>query len=341
MRRSDPRRVLWAVTALAGCAAPGDVSRGEPRAGAVLTSAERVATTLRARADVVSIVVRVVDGDDIAAVAAAAVDVRAHGVRLGYWIEVARAPSLAGTQPGLMASLQGHDGWRALFPDAPVPAPGEVVKVFPYVPILSRAGFAAQSARVRALLAALPSADEVYLHGLQGAPSACGCGHPTCRWAMDYFVRAPGRTPMAGPEPYGPGAAAAFAGEVAAAAKGATVIPVWVGECGAGDARCHGVPCYDGRCWSALAEQWAPVASAFERLAVFVPSASIGVAGDAVHTRDAVAELARVERAGAPAVRIDESRLVPIVEGPAAAIPGAVVADVALEQSWEPRLWRP
>ena len=57
------------------------------------------------------------------------------------------------------------------------PADDEVVKTYPWVPVLSREGFDAQLARVRKLLDGLPRPAGVFLNDLQAAPSACGCGH--------------------------------------------------------------------------------------------------------------------------------------------------------------------
>ena len=58
-----------------------------------------------------------------------------------YWIEVARCPELADAHPDWMASLQGHSEWRRLFEDPPTPRADEVVKTYPWVPILNEEAF--------------------------------------------------------------------------------------------------------------------------------------------------------------------------------------------------------
>src|SRR5262249_15486876 len=48
---------------------------------------------------------------------AAATVVRSRGLRLGWWLEIGRQPALAEVFPDLVASLQGHDGWKRRFQD--------------------------------------------------------------------------------------------------------------------------------------------------------------------------------------------------------------------------------
>jgi hypothetical protein len=308
----------------------------------LLTSSERVTrgSTLEERDDVRIVVLRLEDRDTNDAVAHAAQAIRRAGLRLGYWLEVARSPALAAKHPELMASLQGHEEWRTKVIGAPEPATGEVVKVWPWIPILTREGFAAQLERITSRLRALPPADELWLNGLQGAPSACGCGHPLCRWASDYHLRdARHPTRIASGEPLGPDAAARFVDAVRAIAPGAEVIPVWVAECSEDDELCHGVPCYEGRCWPALAEQWAPVVAGSERLAVFVPSHSVGLPVDTARVQRELASLATIERANAPRIAIAPSRLIAVIGEPLELTGAHVVAECELEQSWEPRIW--
>ena len=111
------------------------------------------------------------------------------GLQLAYWVEVARCPELADAHPDWMASLQTHDEWRRFFPDAPQPKPNEVIKTYPWVPVLSREPFAGQLDRVKRLLADRPTANRLFLNDIQGAPSACGCGNTLCRWTSDYGKR--------------------------------------------------------------------------------------------------------------------------------------------------------
>ena len=108
------------------------------------------------------------------------------GLPLHYWIEVARCPELADAHPNWMASLQGHPEWRRLFANPPTPGDNEVVKTYPWVPILARETFDAQFARIRELLKDRPQPAGLFLNDIQGSPSACGCGSHLCRWTSDY-----------------------------------------------------------------------------------------------------------------------------------------------------------
>lgn len=107
------------------------------------------------------------------------------GLELDYFIEIAHCPQLAAKHPEWLASIQGHEEWRRLYPEFPKLESGQVVKVEPWVPILYRESFDAHLERVEALLAEKPPARRIWLNDLQGAPSACGCGHPLCRWTAD------------------------------------------------------------------------------------------------------------------------------------------------------------
>ncbi|MBK9387031.1 MAG: hypothetical protein IPN34_19625 [Planctomycetes bacterium] len=331
---------LFALLLLASC-------QSAPRGNELVLSsaAELLAAPQRTREYAArgtrTIVLRVEDRDDGASLAVAARAIRDANLRLGFWLEVARSPSLANAQPALLASLQGHEEWRTRIADAPEPGAEEVVKLWPWVPILTREGYDAQLERIAARLRTLPPADELWLHGLQGAPSACGCGHPLCRWAADYHLRDarhPTRIPSG--TPHGPDAAARFVEAVRALAPDAELIPVWVAECAEDDALCHGVPCYEGRCWPALAEQWAPIVAGSERLAVFVPSRSVGLPLDAARVQRELASLATIERANAPRIAIDPKRLIAVVEEPLELSGAHMVAECELEQSWEPRVWQ-
>lgn len=188
--------------------------------------------------------------------------VRRSGLDLYYWIEVARCPELAEAHPLWMASLQGHQEWRRFFPDAPRPDADEVVKAYPWVPVLYKEAYEAQLERVVGLLKGRPAARGVLLNDLQGAPSACGCGNPLCRWTADY-----GKIRTA--TPLGDDAAARFVAAVEKAVPDSEVIPVWTTECeehdGAKDGLCAGVGCFKGICWRAYTAQLTPVAQQSER----------------------------------------------------------------------------
>jgi hypothetical protein len=329
----------FAAAFLAACAAPPRPAR--TTAVRLVDTAATSALAAMREEGATTIVLRVEERDRVDEVRRAAVDVRAAGMRLGYWVEVARSPSLAAAHSEHVATLQAHDEWRSAHEQAPVPAAGEVLVVDPWVPITTREGYALQLDRVGALLNALPPADEIWLCDLQSAPSACGCGHPLCRWSTDYYLQAPGRGPKRpSGEPSSPDAAARFCAEVEARARGARVVPVFVPECGEDDGLCHGVPCFDGACWPALARQWAPVLARFDEVAVFVPTRSIGAVQDAGQVLAAVARMTRFERAGAPRIDLDPTRMTVVLESPLAELPDAIVSEAALEQGWQPRLRR-
>ncbi|MEZ6062656.1 MAG: hypothetical protein R3C19_20115 [Planctomycetaceae bacterium] len=284
--------------------------------------------------------------------------IAAAGLELYYWIEVARCPELANAQPKWMASLQTHEEWRRLFPDAPAAGDDEVIKVYPWVPILSRETFDGQLQRVTALLSKRTDAKGVFLNDLQGAPSACGCGHPLCRWTSDYGRK---RTTTA----LGPDAAALFVKAVQDSLPECAVIPVWATECeehdGAADGLCAGVGCFNGICWKAWTEQLVPVARVSRRVGVLAAYREFQrdskvYGGKAEWIRQAVEFFETMpRREGARGV--EAARLVTVVQGwgvddddiaaqiavaTDSGVSGFVVAYSRIEQSWEPRLlkWR-
>ena len=199
------------------------------------------------------------------AIRAAAENAEQAGLLFAYWVEVARSPQLADEHPEWMASLQTHDEWRRFYPDTPKPKQHEVAKTYPWVPILSREPFEAQRVRVLKLIADLPKPDLIFLNDLQGAPSACGCGNPLCRWTSDYGKR---RTTI----PLGDDAAALFINAVQKASPQSEVVPVWTTECeehdGSPDGLCAGVGCFNGICWKAYTRQLMPVAATSKRIGV-------------------------------------------------------------------------
>jgi hypothetical protein len=194
--------------------------------------------------------------------------IRHAGLALYFWVEVARCPELADAHPGWMASLQGHSEWRRLFKESPTPGDGEVVKTYPWVPILNKEPFAGQLSRIKALLQNRPAADGVFLNDIQGSPSACGCGSHLCRWTSDYGKL---RTTT----PLGNNAPADFVKAVQTLVPQSEVIPVWTTECeehdGAHDGLCAGVGCFKGICWKAWTAQLMPVAEQCSTLGALLP----------------------------------------------------------------------
>lgn len=191
------------------------------------------------------------------------------GLDLYYWIEIARCPELADAHPEWMASLQGHSEWRRFFKDVPQPKKNvEVVKNYPWVPVLYEEAFEAHRQRVQRLLNGKPAAKGIFLNDLQGGPSACGCGNPLCRWTGDYG-------PIKTATPLPADAAARFVAAVAELAPESEIIPVWVTECeehdGAKDGLCAGVGCFKGICWKAYCKQLTPLAEQSKQIGVLLP----------------------------------------------------------------------
>ena len=196
----------------------------------------------------------------------AAQQVTVAGLDLYYWIEIARNPALADAHPEWMASIQTHEEWRRFFPDLPTLKTNEVVKNYPWVPVLYKETFPVHLKRVRGLLAGLPVAKGIFLNDLQGAPSACGCGHPLCRWTPDYgpltsATRLPNR------------AAADFVMAVKKLAPSSAVFPVWTTECEELDKPqlCAGVDCFRQTCWREFTAQLMPVVEEAGTIAALLP----------------------------------------------------------------------
>lgn len=273
---------------------------------------------------------------------------------LYYWIEIAHNPDLADAHPEWMASLQGHQEWRRLFKDAPVPEADEVVKVYPWVPILYKEAFQAQLDRVGRLLKDNPESKGVFLNDLQGAPSACGCGNPLCRWTGDYG-------PIHTATQLGPDAAARFVTAVQKLAPQARVVPVWVTECeqhdGAKDGLCAGVGCFKGICWKAWTAQLMPLVKESERVGVLLPfrefQRDLPVYGErASWIAHAVKSFQEMPpRRGGTAV--PASQLITVLQGwdvaeedvaaqvrmaESAGVGGYVVAYSKVDQSWRPKI---
>lgn len=269
------------------------------------------------------------------------------GLRLGLWIEVGRDPILAGSHPEWMASIQGHPEWRRFFPEFPKTPPGQVVKVFPWVPISFAGAFEAQLAKVKRQLAAWPEIRQIFLNDIQAAPSACGCGHPLCRWTTDYG-------PVKTAENLGDESAARFIESVASLREGLEVIPVWATECEEGDkpGLCAGVGCFGGACWREWTAQLEPVVGVSERVGALLLQSAFDRPGGDDWLRRVPAVFSempkRYERKG-----IGPERLIAVIEGAMptnraairsrikalsdAGVDSYLVAVTAIEQSWEPR----
>ena len=279
---------------------------------------------------------------------------RRNGLACDYWIEVARCETLARSHPELMASLQGHPEWRRFFPKSLEPREDEVVKTYPWVPVLTREGFDVQAARVTQRLKGLPLADSLFLNDLQGAPSACGCGHPLCRWTTDYGTKR--STAAAGPD-----AAARFCDEVARRTGQRNVIPVWTTECEAHDKQtlCAGVACFEGLCWKEFTKQLTPIAQRGGPVGLLVPFRafdrdlpSYGARAGWVREACELMQTQPTKHKGTP---VSPERLIAVLQGwdvthrevmaqiaqaRQAGAGGFIVSRVPLEQGWEPRIVR-
>jgi len=287
-----------------------------------------------------------------ASLRAAARRIRGARLDLYYWIEVARDVDLASTHPEWMASLQGHPEWRRHFPKFPEARKGEVVKNYPWVPIVYQEAFDAHLQRISRLLSGLPRARGILLNDLQSAPSACGCGNSLCRWTADYGpIQTATRLPA--------DAAARFTKAVAALQPEARVIPVWTTECEEMDKQelCAGVGCFAGLCWKEYTAQLTPLASSAEHLGVLLPfremgrdSARYGSAGGwAKQALQSFSEIPPKWKGTA----VTADRLIPILQGwnvteaerkdqlrlsQEAGSTSYVIARKRIDQGWEPRL---
>ncbi|MDA1051958.1 MAG: hypothetical protein O3C40_15945 [Planctomycetota bacterium] len=280
--------------------------------------------------------------------------IQQSNLALYYWIEVARCPELADAQPAWMASLQGHSEWRRLFESPPTPRDDEVVKTYPWVPILNEEPFQGQLRRVQKLLEDRPQPKGVFLNDLQGSPSACGCGNHFCRWTADYGkIRT--ATPLNNDAP------AAFVAAVEKLLPQSTVVPVWTTECeehdGAKDGLCAGVGCFKGICWKAYTQQLMPVAKRSPMLGVLLTYREFQrdlpiygqQAGWITHAVKSFQTMPAIHD-GDP---IPSSRLIAVLQGwdvtdeqvasqidvaSSAGVAGYLVAYAKIEQDWQPRI---
>jgi hypothetical protein len=278
-------------------------------------------------------------------------DCRRAGLDLYVWIETARNPALADAHPEWMASPGGHHAdWRRRFPDAPTAKTGEVIKMWPWVPIGYAPAYEAHLARFTDLLDKLPKSwAGVFLNDLQAGPSSCGCGNDQCRWALDY-----GSKPTASKTP-GDDAAARLVAELRSRHPGKTVIPVWTTECeeidlpgvAGGTGHCGTVKCATGSCWPSYRKAWNPLlkstpgpvaaallAETFRRdrswlssgLKLFLQPPG----GDPLPADRAIAVL--------PGWGDTRENLQVLSDRVKSARGGWVIARTALDQSWEPRV---
>jgi hypothetical protein len=112
------------------------------------------------------------------------------------------------------------------------------------------------------------------------------------------------------------------------------VVPVFVPECLDEDESCHGVPCFDGACWPALALQWTPVTQRYPELGGYLPTRSVGRPITASAARTALAMMSGYERKDVATFDVDPTRITVIVEEPIAGIEGAVVSETEVDASW-------
>ena len=273
---------------------------------------------------------------------------------LYYWIEVARCRELADANPAWMASLQGHAQWRRLFKDPPRPRPDEVVKTYPWVPVLNKEPFQGQLVRVRKMLEDRPQPKGVFLNDLQGGPSACGCGNHLCRWTSDYGEI---RTST----PLGNDAPAEFVAALQELLPQSQVIPVWTTECeehdGAQDGLCAGVGCYNGICWKAYTQQLMPVAKQNQTLGVLLPyrafDRDLPVYGEPAGWIPHAVKSFEAMPVRHHGTAIQPARLIAVLQGwdvtdvqvaqqvaaaKSAGVFGFLISYAEIEQSWEPRI---
>lgn len=220
---------------------------------------------LELRKEAFTSVAYILSATNEAADSLAAERVNRAGFELDYWIEIGRNPALADAHPEWMASIQTHQEWRRFFPEFGLTPSNGVVKVYPWVPVRYRESFDAHVERVAQLLAGRPKPGQLFLNDLQAAPSACGCGHPLCRWTTDYG-------PLTSATKLGSDAAARFVASVKRLSPGTEVVPVWTTECEEHDRHglCAGVGCFRGNCWEEWTAQLNPMVAESDTIGVLL-----------------------------------------------------------------------
>jgi hypothetical protein len=335
-----------------------------PASELVLVSPDRVnAETIREwKADKFTGVVLLLHEADNAAVARATRQLGAASLPYYYWIEVGRDAEMAKQHPRWMASIGMHEDWRKLFPAAAEPKVGEVAKAYPWVPINYKEAFDAHVTRVKDLLRHAPTNHAgILLNHLQSGPSSCGCGNLQCRWATDYQVPATGTY-------IGDDAAAQFMRAVGPLAGSRPVIPVWTTECerqdlpasrradGKSTGLCGAVGCATGACPQDFTKHWHHLVKNHDRAVALLAihnqlgRTNAAFAHGPAWVEEAVSYLDETLPKNGGAL-FPHERLWVVVEGRtreeelaarrAAGRTGAsrvIVARVALEQSFEPRM---
>ena len=230
--------------------------------GVVLSAKEASADTIEKWNDKKYRIVLYVDQVDEQLIKAAKL-IETKQDKVEYFFEIARNVELAEKNPRWMASLQGHENWLRLYPDFKKPNSNEVVKNYPWVPIFYQEAFDAHLSRIQEALKQLPAPARIWLNDVQGAPSACGCGHPLCRWTADYG-------PIKTATTIGDLAPAKFAAAVKKLSPETKVVPIFASECEEDDhhAVCDGVHCFQGICWKAFARQLDAVATVTSQVGV-------------------------------------------------------------------------
>jgi hypothetical protein len=224
------------------------------------------------------------------------------------------------------------------------------------VPVFYQEAFDAHLKRIKKLLDDRPPATSIFLSDLQGAPSACGCGNPVCRWTTDYG-------PIVTATKLGDDAAAKFVAAVRKQApKETQVVPIWTTECEEhdkeNDALCAGVSCYRGICWKAYTRQLEPLAEQNETLGALLLYKEFGQ--DGPHYRQKAGWISHAIQHGfadqpakqkSPAIKA--SRIVAVLQGwdvtssevtaqieqaQAAGAAGYIVAFAKIDQAWSPKI---